>query len=310
MKNAVMLKTSQAVALALSLAFGSIATLATAPVQAAAPMAKTQAPGFYRVMLGSFEITALNDGFFDLDPTKLLKQSPEKTEAALAKYFQKAPVETSVNAFLINTGTKLVLVDTGTGGKMGATAGVLLANLAAAGYKPEQIDEICITHNHGDHLGGLINKDGAAVFPNATVHLGKADADADSAKPMLAPYAAAKKLAPIEADGEIVPGVRSWATHGHTAGHTSYVVESQGQKLIITGDLIHVAAVQFDDPSVTITFDSDSDAAAVQRNKVFSAAAADGTVIAAAHLQFPGMGRLKANGKSWQYVPVNYTRMR
>ena len=294
-------------ALALALAFSP---LATAPALAAAPMAKTQAPGFYRIMLGSFEVTALNDGFFDLPVDKLLKQPPEKTDAALAKYFQKVPVETSVNAFLINTGTKLVLVDTGTGGKAAASAGVLLANLAAAGYKPEQIDEICITHNHGDHLGGLTTKDGAAVFPNATVHLGKADADADASKATLAPYAAAKKLAPIEADGEVVPGVRAWATHGHTAGHTSYVVESQGQKLIITGDLIHVAAVQMDDPAVTISFDADSTAAAAQRDKVFKAAAADGTIIAAAHLQFPGMGRLRANGSGWTYVPVNYTRMR
>ncbi len=307
MNKRVMSRTSQAVALALTLSFGTLATL---PAQAAAPMAKTQAPGYYRMMLGGFEVTVLNDGFFDLPVDEYLKQPKEKTNAALARSFQKLPLETSVNAFLINTGSKLVLVDTGTGGKSGATSGVLLANLAAAGYKPEQIDEICITHNHGDHLGGLTTKDGAAVFPNATVHIGKADADADSAKATLAPYAAAKKLAPIEADGEIVPGVRAWATHGHTPGHTSYVVESQGQKMILLGDLIHVAAVQMDDPSVTISFDSDSTAAAAQRDKVFKAAAADGSLIAAAHLQFPGMGHLRANGKSWVYVPVNYTRMR
>ena len=306
MNKRVVSKTTQALAMAMALSFGTLATL---PAQAATPMVKTQAPGYYRMMLGGFEVTVLNDGFFDLPVDNLLKQPKEKTDAALARYFQKEPVETSVNAFLINTGSKLVLVDTGTGGKSGPTAGVLLANLAAAGYKPEQIDEICITHNHGDHLGGLTTKDGAAVFPNATVHIGKADADADSAKASLAPYAAAKRLAPIEADGEIVPGVRAWATHGHTPGHTSYVVESQGQKLIVLGDLIHVGAVQFDDPGVTINFDSDSTSAAAQRDKVFKAAAADGSIIAAAHLQFPGMGRLRADGKSWVYVPVNYTRV-
>ena len=307
MNKHVMFKASQAIALAVSLSF---ATLAALPAQAAAPMAKTQAPGYYRMMLGGFEVTALNDGFFDLPVDKLLKQPADKTDAALTKYFQKLPVETSVNAFLINTGTKLVLVDTGTGGKSGATSGVLLANLAAAGYKPEQIDEICITHNHGDHIGGLTTADGKAVFPNATVHVGKADGEADSAKATFAPYMAAKKLSLIEGDGEIVPGVRAIATHGHTPGHTSYVVESQGQKMIVTGDLIHVAAVQLDDPSVTINFDSDSTAAAAQRDKVFKAAAADGSLIAATHLQFPGMGHLRANGKSWVYVPVNYTRMR
>ncbi len=317
-------KTAHAAALVLAAAF---CTVAVAPTEAAAPMAKTQAPGYYRMMLGAFEITALNDGFFDLPVDKLLKQPAAKTDAALARYFQKPPVETSVNAFLINTGAKLVLIDTGTGGLSGPTAGVLLANLQAAGYKPEQVDDIFITHMHGDHVGGL-SHDGVALFPNAQVHAGKADVDywlnpanmdkaPDSVKGFfrtamasLSPYAAAHRLQPIEADGDIVPGIRSWSTPGHTPGHTSYVVESEGQKLIVTGDLIHVAAVQFDDPAVTISFDSDPAGAAKSRNKVFTQAAKDGTLIAAAHLQFPGMGHLKAKGTGWQFVPVNYTRMR
>lgn len=309
------------------LAAVALAPIAAAPVQAAAPMVKTQAPGYYRVMLGDFEITALNDGSFDLPVDKILKQPAATTNAELAKSFQKAPVETSVNAFLINTGTKLVLIDTGTGGGMAPSAGVLLANLQAAGYKPEQVDEICITHMHGDHVGGL-SKDGVATFPNAVVHAGKADADYwldpanmdkapeaakgnfQTAMKALAPYIAAHKFQPIEADGEIAPGIGSLATHGHTPGHTSYVVESQGQKLIVIGDLIHVAAVQFEHPGVTIAFDSDGKDAAASRAKVFAQAAQGGALIAAAHLQFPGMGRLKADGKRWQFVPVNYTRIR
>jgi glyoxylase-like metal-dependent hydrolase (beta-lactamase superfamily II) len=121
-----------------------------------------------------------------------------------------------------------------------------------------------------------------------------------------APYQATGRLQPIRADGEIVPGVRSWAT----PGHTSYVVESRGAKMIVTGDLIHVAAVQFDDPSVTINFDSDTRAAEAARQKVFTQAAKDGTLIAAAHLQFPGMGHLAVNGKGYAYEPVNYQRGR
>lgn len=300
---------------------------APASLQAAAPMAKSQAPGYYRMMLGDFEITALSDGSFDLPVDKLLQQPPEKTEAALARYFQKVPVETSVNAYLVNTGAKLVLIDTGTGGLSGPTSGTLLANLRAAGYQPEQVDEIFITHMHGDHVGGL-SHGGAAVFANAQVHAGQADADYwlnaasmakapeafkdffQTAMSSMAPYTASNRFKPIQANGEVVRGITAWPTPGHTPGHTSYVVESQGQKLIVLGDLIHVAAVQLDDPSVTISFDSDPKKAASERDMVFKQAAKDGSLLAATHLQFPGMGHLKSSGKGWQFVPVNYSRMR
>jgi glyoxylase-like metal-dependent hydrolase (beta-lactamase superfamily II) len=315
-------KVARAAAVIAAVAFS---TIAMAPVQAAAPMAKTQAPGYYRMTLGDFEVTALFDGSFDLPVDKLLKQPAAKTDAALAKNFQKLPVETSVNGFLVNTGTKLVLIDTGTGGLSGPTSGTLLANLRAAGYRPEQVDDIFITHMHGDHVGGL-SHDGAAVFPKAVVHVGKGDVDHylsqaemdkapedakggfKTAMASFAPYQASGRLQPVAADAEIVPGVRSWATPGHTPGHTSYVVESKGEKLIVTGDLIHVAAVQLDDPTVTIQFDSDTKAAEAAREKVFAQAAKDGTLIAAAHLQFPGMGHLAANGKGFSFVPVNYMR--
>ncbi|MET0384296.1 MAG: MBL fold metallo-hydrolase [Burkholderiaceae bacterium] len=306
--------TNAARAAALTAAFSSFAA---APAHAAAPMAKTQAPGYFRATLGDFEVTALSDGFLDLPVDKVLRQPPAKTDAALARYFQKAPVETSVNAFLVNTGAKLVLIDAGTGGLDGPTAGALAANLRAAGYRPEQVDDIFITHDHADHCGGL-SHDGAAVFPNAVVHAGKGDADHytsqaagdGAAFASMAPYVAAHRFQPIAADGEIVPGVKAWATPGHTPGHTTYVVESRGERMIVTGDLIHVAAVQFDDPTVTVSFDGDGKAAEAERAKVFAQAAKDGTLIAAAHLQFPGMGRLKSDGKGYRYVPINYLHPR
>lgn len=313
----------------LAAAFAALAgTFAAAPAaQAAAPAVKSPAPGFYRIMVGDFEVTPINDGTVDLPVDQLLHEKPDTTRAILDKHFLKLPLETSDNAFLVNTGSKLVLIDTGAGALFGPTLGKFVNNLRAAGYQPEQIDEIYITHMHGDHVGGLVS-DGQRVFPNAIVRAGKLDADywlskanmdkAPAAKKgffqgamaSINPYVQAGKFKPIEADGELVPGISAIATHGHTPGHTSYVVESHGQKLIVMGDLIHVAAVQFDNPQVTIGFDSDDKAAYASRKKVFDDAAKNGTLVAGAHLQFPGLGHIAAQGKGYRFVPVNYTQMR
>ena len=303
----------------------ALAAFGAASAHAAAPLAKTGSPGYFRMMLGDFEVTALNDGTIDLPVDKLLKTAPATTNKALKAAFLATPVETSVNAFLINTGSKLVLIDAGAGGLFGPTSNRLVESLKASGYQPEQVDEIYITHLHGDHIGG-VSKDGAALYPNAVLRAGKLDAEhwlsqakldkapadgkADFKGPInaVAPYQAKQRFKPIDGDIELVPGVKSYGTHGHTPGHTSYVVESKGQKLILTGDLIHVGAVQFGDPSVTIEFDSDQKAALAQRLKVFAAAEKEGALIGASHIQFPGLGHLRSAGKGYQWVPVNYTR--
>jgi glyoxylase-like metal-dependent hydrolase (beta-lactamase superfamily II) len=312
-----------AVAAVLTAASG--AALVPAAAQAAAPQVKTQAPGFYRLMLGDFEITVLSDGTVELPMDKLLTNiKPGQLDKMLSRSYLKAPVESSTNAFLINTGTKLVLVDTGAGNLFGPTLGKLQANLKAAGYQPEQIDDVLITHLHPDHLGGLVAGDKRA-FPNAVLHLAKAEADfwlsADNMKKapadaqpmfqqataMLTPYSTADKFKPFEADAELVPGIKTVATPGHTPGHTVYAVESKGQKLMLWGDIMHLAAVQFADPSVTIQFDSDSKAAAAQRKKAYADAAKAGYWVAAAHLPFPGIGHVGAEGKGYIWFPANYT---
>lgn len=304
----------------------SLATLGTA--HAAAPMVKTSAPGFYRMMLGDFEVTALSDGTVNLPVDKLLTNTtPAKTRKALARSFESAPLETSVNGYLINTGSKLVLIDTGAAKLFGPTLGNLVANLKAAGYQPEQVDEIYITHMHPDHVGGLMDGEKMA-FPNATVRADKHDADfwlsqtnldkapADSkgffqgAMASLNPYVKAGKFSPFDGATDLVPGVKTIATHGHTPGHSTYVVESKGQKLVLWGDLVHVAAVQFDDPSVTIQFDADVKQAAAARKRAYADAAKGGYLVAASHIAFPGVGHVRANGKAYTWVPVNYSVVR
>ena len=306
------------------MAIALAAMLGQSSAFAAAPMVKSQAPGYYRMMLGDFEVTALNDGTVDLPMDKLLHDKPAKTTQTLAKSFLKVPLETSVNAYLVNTGSKLVLIDTGAGGLFGPTLGKLVGNLKAAGYQPEQIDEIYITHLHPDHVGGA-GAAGKALFPNAVLRADKHDTDFwlskvnlekapaeqkgffQGAMASVSPYSDAGKLNPFEGNTDLVPGVKAVSTHGHTPGHTVYVVESKGEKLVLLGDLLHVHAVQFEDPSVTIDFDSDSKAALAQRKAAFAEAAKQGYWIGAAHLQFPGIGHVRSSGKGYQFVPANYT---
>jgi len=294
--------------------------------QAAAPQVKAQAPGFYRMMLGDFEITALNDGTVDLPVDKLLKErQPGQVLRALRHAYLGVPLETSVNGYLINTGAKLVLVDTGAAGLFGPTLGRLQANLRAAGYQPEQVDEVYITHLHPDHVGGLLGPDGKPAFPNAVVRFDKRDADfwlspeqmdkapADAkgffqgAMASLQPYQEAGRVQPFDGATELLPGLRAQPAYGHTPGHTVYTVESQGRKLVIWGDLMHVAAVQFSDPTVTIAFDTDSKAAMPQRRKAYAAAAEQGFYVAVAHVSFPGIGQLRPDGKGYRWLPANYS---
>ena len=296
--------------------------------QAAAPQVKTQAPGYYRVMLGDFEVTALSDGSVALPVDKLLTgTTAAKTQKALSRSFLKAPLDTSVNGYLVNTGTKLVLIDTGAAGLFGPTLGNLLVNLKAAGYQPEQVDEIYITHMHADHVGGLMAGDKLA-FPNAIVradqhdadfwlsqaNLDKAPADAkgffQGAMASLNPYVSAGKFKAFDGDTELVPGIKAVAARGHTPGHSIYKVESNGQKLVLWGDLMHVAAVQFAEPAVTIQFDTDSKNAAIQRKRAYADAAKQGYMVGSAHVSFPGLGHLRAQGKGYEWVPVNYNGLK
>ena len=303
----------------------TIASLLASAGHAAAPMVKTQAPGFYRMMLGDFEITALSDGTVALPVDQLLTNTnPARVDRALARSGLSSPLETSVNGYLINTGEKLVLIDAGAAALFGPTLGRLAANLKAAGYQPEQVDEIYLTHLHADHVGGLAS-DGRMAFPNAVVRGDGADADYwlndtnlsrakkddrpafEAAKASLQPYIEAHRFRPFRGATPLVAGISALPRYGHTPGHATYLVQSRGQSLVLWGDLIHVAAMQFDYPAVTISFDTNARAAAIQRKRAFADAATGNYLVAGAHLAFPGIGRVRASGRGYLWLPVNYT---
>jgi glyoxylase-like metal-dependent hydrolase (beta-lactamase superfamily II) len=288
-------------------------------------MVRTQAPGYYRMMLGDFEITALSDGTVMLPVSQLLSNTtPARVDRTLARAGLRSPLETSVNAYLINTGDKLVLVDAGAAGLFGPTLGKLIGNLKAAGYQPEQVDEIYLTHLHPDHVGGLA-VDGRMAFPNAIVRAARADADYwlsnvnlsrakkddkpsfEGAMASLHPYIEAHRFRPFDGDTPLAAGISALPRPGHTAGHTAYVLESRGQRLVLWGDLVHVAAVQFDSPAVTIVYDSNARTAAAQRKLAYADAATHGYLVAGAHLSFPGIGRVRSNGRGYMWLPVDYT---
>lgn len=301
--------------------------LALSPAHAAAPMAKTSAPGYYRMMLGDFEVTALSDGTHALDVNQLLDPAKASTvQQSLQAADQPSSYEWSFNGYLINTGSKLVLIDTGAGATMGSDLGKLAGRIKAAGYTPEQVDEIYITHMHLDHVGGLV-ADGKAVFPNAIVHAGKADADFwlskaqrdkapadareffDVAQKSLGPYVKAGHFKPIAGDVELLPGIHSISLSGHTPGHTGYSIESKGQKLLVWGDTLHVQNVQFAHPDVSIKFDSDVAAAEKSRERILADAAKGGYLVAGAHIAFPGIGHIAADGAGYRWLPVSYAEI-
>lgn len=300
------------------------APVAFAQQPAPAPVMSKPQAGWLRVMVGDAEVTALSDGILTLDPGILTGATPAEVEQHLQNAHMRGhPLHTSVNAYLIRHAGRLVLVDAGAGGMFGPTAAKLLASLRAAGFAPEQVTDVLITHLHPDHVGGLVAGD-KRVFPNATVRADKRDTDFwlsaeqmaaapedargffKMAQAALAPYEKTAKLAPFEGTLELAPGIRSQPAPGHTPGHSFYVLESKGQKLVFWGDLMHVEEVQFPAPQVTVSFDSDSPAARGQRLKAFADAAEKGYLVAVAHVTFPGIGRLAKEGTGYRWWPLRY----
>lgn len=313
----------RAMLIAAFLTFGAAAPAAFAQAAPAARIDKAQ-PGYHHFKVGKVNVTALSDGTLAIAPGELLtKVAPGQVAARLAASFQGSHVDASVNAYLIDSGERLLLVDSGSGELYGPTLNKLVAALQSAGYQPGQITDILITHIHTDHTGGLM--DGKRmVFPNATLHMDKRERDYwmsaenrsqasaakrknfDEALMKVKPYVDAGKVKTFDGATQLFPGIRAFPSYGHTPGHSFYALESEGEKLVFWGDLLHVAEVQLPDPAVTIVFDVDAGAAAAQRKRAFAEAAKERYLVAGDHLAFPGVGRLRADGEGYRWVPMPY----
>lgn len=282
-------------------------------------------PGYYRMQFGDYEVIALSDGTFSLNSSQLLTPpKPGEIKKLLDAAYLGTTVETSINAYLIKTPDKLILVDVGCGTAMGPTLGQVAKSLSNAGYKPEQIDAVLLTHLHADHVGGLMN--GTQMeFPNAMIYISKAEAGfwlskeneakaTARSKPFFKPaeasiaqYLKAGKVKTFDFGTTVFTDITAVSSLGHTPGSTMYTLESKGQKMIFWGDLVHASSVQFADPSITIQFDVDPAQAVASRKKVFAEAAKYHYWVAAPHISFPGIGQVQSTGNgSYNWLPANY----
>ena len=287
-----------------------------------------QVPGYFVQKIGNNKVTALFDGEIGLPRTDLLRISAKKADKIFSENFlpvnEKNQILTSFNAFLVQTPTQNILMDTGTSQCFGSALGKVSENLKLAGVTPEAIDTILITHAHPDHLCG-ITLDGKKVYPNATVYLSKADVDywtsainetkADAFfKPIykmireaLKPYQDTGKLVAFTPDSFNVPNVKLINTNGHTVGHYSYLINAdQGQFFLSLGDVIHYESVQLPEPDAVYRPDTDSDQAAKVRKQVLQQAYKNKWWIGGAHIPFPGIGHIAKNPQGYYWVPTQY----
>lgn len=307
----------------------ALSPLAVSNAQAAAPPVSAQAPGFYRYKVGSYECTSINDGARSFPmPDTFVKNVPkeEALAAAEAAYMPKGMVTVPFNPQLINTGSKLVLIDCGNGiatfepskGAVGRT----LQNLAAAGVDPKSIDVVLMSHLHPDHTNGIRALDGAMAFPNAEIMVPAKDwefwmndenaAKAQSNEMMRNYFANVKKIyAGIESKvtrydwgKEVAPGITSIEAPGHTPGHTAFAVASGNSQILIQSDVTNIPEFFLRNPDWHVAYDVDPAIAQATRHKFYDMAAAEKALVVGFHFTFPSIGHVEKDGTKYRLVPV------
>ena len=314
--------------------FGATATavipaLATTSVRAAAPAAGKQAPGFYRYKIGDIEVTVVTDG---VARGKLMQnfvtnvKEEEVKDALAAAHKDREIFDNTFTPVVLNTGGKLVLIDTGTGEANFAaskgTAGQFTNNLTAAGLSPAAIDTVIISHYHGDHMNGLLKADNSLAFPNAEILVPAKEHNywMDDGEMSRAPKGrieglfknsrrvfsgdVLKRLRTYEWDKEVVPGVTAFGTPGHSPGHTSLLVSSGASKVYVQGDVTHVPYLFARNPGWHALYDQDAAMAEATRRKVYDMLVADKMMVQGFHYPFPAHAYIEKAGNGYREVMV------
>jgi glyoxylase-like metal-dependent hydrolase (beta-lactamase superfamily II) len=291
-----------------------------APTTSAAPNAPAaQGQNVHPFTVGALQATALRDGVVEFpNDNKVLGigHTPQEVAAVLtAAGLPTDKIQLGLNPLLVKSADKVLLFDTGAGGNMGPTAGMLPKSLAEAGVDPAGITDIFISHVHGDHVGGLTNDQGAAVFPNATIHISAPEwaflksQTADTAgnlgiKQYTALMAAmTPKVAPFAPGADIIPGVvKAVELKGHTPGHSGYMISSGDASLLYMGDAMHHYVISVQKPDWFNGFDADQPTAAATREALLAQSAASGRRIYAVHFPFPGIGKFEKRDAGYIWV--------
>lgn len=303
---------------------GTALTSVSLPTHAKTPIVGAQVSQTYRRKLGSYEITVLADGYVDLPHEVWANVSPEKMAEHLTNAFlPTGHIRNGVNAYLINTGDKLILVDSGARDLFGPNLGLFPGNLSNVGVKPQDIDKILITHVHPDHVGGLYTADGQVTIPNAKVMVDETDLNfwtspsaqgqaIDFSKPWFDiardwQKAYDGRISTFKGETDLGDGITAFPLPGHTPGHTGFRVESEGESLLIIGDVVVSSAVQFADPDASNIWETSAEDSKRSRRTIFDIAANDRTLVSATHIPFPSFGYVdrRADG-SFAWVPEEW----
>ena len=302
---------------------GSAAALACRPSWAATPKATVQGPGVYRSKLGDYQLTAIDDGtwFLKIDDDFVRNADAAAVNRALAAAFLPPNVlPVSFTVLLVYTGSKLVMIDAGTGGQIADTAGVMLTNLSAAGIEPKAIDIVVISHFHPDHIDGLKTKDGDKVFPNAEILVPEPewafwmdDAQMNKAPDRIKVYFRnsrrifgdiEKEVRRFKPGAEVAPGITSIPAFGHTPGHTAFSIASRNQSLLVVSDAVRNPYLFARYPDWQPLFDMDGPLAVKTRRQMLDRAASDRMLVQGYHFPFPACGHIVKSGKGYELVPA------